>query len=66
MPEFAKHDQENDGGRDPGVEFVDVYDFVAEDGHYPGCCCDNYDASVAGNVGVHGVDELSADYDIDG
>lgn len=65
MPEFSKYDQKDDCGGNPGVEFVDVDNFVAEDCDYPRCCCDNDDASVAWYIAVHSVEELGADYDVD-
>ena len=50
VPEFTKDDEEDDGGGDPGVEFVEMHHFVAENRHDPGCCCYDYDASVAWNI----------------
>ena len=43
-----------------------MHDFVAEDGDEPGRRCDYDDAGIAGNVGVDGVDQLGANYDIHG
>lgn len=65
MGEFAEDDEEDYEGGDPGPEFVVVDYFVAEDGHKPGCCCDYDDACISWDGGVDGVDELSADYDVD-
>lgn len=65
MPEFAEHDQEDDGGGNPGIVFVHVDDFVAEDCNKPRCCCDDYDTRVARDVVVDSVDKLGADYDVD-
>ena len=63
--EFAKHDQEDDEGGDPGPEFIDVHDFVAEEGDEKCAGGDYDDACVSGHVGVYGVDELGAHDNID-
>ena len=66
MGEFAEDDDENDEGRDPGPEFVVVDHFVAEDSDEPGRCGYDDDAGVTWNVGIDGVNELGANYDVDG
>lgn len=63
--ENAQDDDEDDGGRDPGPEFVDVHNLVAEE-CYEECADGDYnDARVARHVVVHGVNELGTDDGVD-
>lgn len=62
MGEFAEDDEEDYEGRDPGVEFVVMDDFVAEEGDEEGGGGDDDDARVAGDVLVDRVEELGAYY----
>ena len=64
MRELAEYDEEDDRTGDPRPELIGVHDFVAEDGDEPRRRCDYNDARIAGDVGVDGIDELGADYDI--
>lgn len=66
MRELAEYDEEDDQTGDPRPEFVDMHNFVAEDCDEPCRGRDYDDASIARNVGVDGVDQLGADYDIHG
>ena len=66
MREFAEHDEEDDEAGDPGPEFVEMHDFVAEEGDEEGRCGDDDDTGVAGDGVVDRVQELGADDDVDG
>lgn len=66
MSELAEDDEEDDEGRDPAVELVVVDDFVAEEGDEEGRSCDDNDACKAGKIVIHSVEELGANYDVDG
>jgi hypothetical protein len=66
MGEFAEDDEEDDEGWDPRPHFVVVDYLVAEDRYKPGCCCYDDDACITRDGRVDGVDELGADYDVDG
>lgn len=63
--EEAEDDEENDEGWDPGVELVEMDDFVAEDGDEECAYGDDQDASPAGDVVVNGVYDLGANDDVD-
>ncbi len=66
MRELAEYDQEDDQTGDPRPELVVVHDLVAKDSDEP-CRRRDYDnAGIARNVGIDGVDQLSADYNIHG
>lgn len=65
MRERAKDDEKDDEGRDPGPEFVSVYDLVAEQRNAECANSDDEDTSPAGNVVVYGVDKFSANNAID-
>ena len=65
MCEFTQDNEEDDEGWDPGPEFVNVHDFVAEDGDEPGRCRYYDDARVAGNIGIDCVDQLGTNNDVD-
>lgn len=66
MREFAEDNEEDDEAGDPGPVFVHVDDFVAEEGDDERCCRDDDNACVSGNVGIDGIEELGADYHVDG
>ena len=66
MRELAEHDQEDDQTGDPRVEFVKMYNFITEDGDDPCRRRDDDDARITRHVGVDGVDQLGADYDVHG
>ncbi len=65
MGELAEDDEEDDEAGDPGPVFVEVHDFVAEEGHDEGCCGDDDDARISGDAGIDGIQELGADYHVD-
>ena len=66
MRELAEYDEEDDQTGDPRPELVDMHNFVAEDCDEPCRRRDDDDASIARNVGVDGVDQWGADYDMHG
>ena len=66
MGELAKHNKEDDEAGNPGPELVCMYDFVAEHGDKECSRCNDDDACITGDVTIDGVDELRADYHVDG
>lgn len=58
--EDAKDDDEDDGSRNPGPEFIDVDDLVTKERHAQCAKSDDEDTSVAWNIVVDGIDQLSA------
>ena len=64
--ELAQYDQEDDQTGDPRPELVSMYNFIPEHGDDPCRRRDDDDARIARNVGVDGVDQLGADYDVHG
>ena len=64
MGEFTQDDQKDDKGRDPAPLFVVMDDLVAKERDQKGGCCDDDDAGITGDIGIDGVDQLSADNDI--
>ena len=63
--ELAQDDEEDNEAGDPGVEFVGMDDFVAEEGHQKGCGGDDDNARVARNVCVDSMEQLGAYDDVD-
>lgn len=63
--ENAEDDEEDDEGGNPGPELVGVNDFVAEERDDECGDGDDDDTCKAGNVAVHGVQELGTDDGID-
>lgn len=61
MREDTKDDDEDDGGRDPRPEFVEMDNLVAEEGNKQRTESNDDNASVAGNIVVDGIDHLGAD-----
>ena len=65
MGELAEHNEKDDEGRNPTVEFVVMDDFVAEDGDKEGRSRDDDDTSEARKIIVDRVEKLRADNDVD-
>lgn len=66
MGKLAKHDEEDDEARDPGVALVGVHDPVAEKGHNEGGHGNNHDPGPARHARIHGIKELRTDNHVDG
>ena len=66
MCEFSQHDQEDDEARYPGPELIHMHHFVAEKSDEERAGSNDDDPGIAWHVGVHSVDQLSTDNDIDG
>lgn len=65
MREYAKNDEEDDGGGNPRPEFVRVHNLVAKETHEKCQDGDDDNACVAGYIGIYGVDELRTDNRVD-
>ena len=64
--EFAEHDQEDDEAGDPTPKLVRVDNLIAEESDEEGCCRNDDNARPSWNVAVYGIEDLSANDDIDG
>lgn len=65
MSEDAQNDDEDDGCREPRPELIGVHDLVAEESDEQRADRHDDDASIAWDVVIDGVDELSSNDTVD-
>lgn len=65
MSEETQKDKEDEGGRDPGPEFVSVNHLVAKSGHKEGAHCDDDDTGGTFDIVVDCLNKLSTDDRVD-
>ena len=66
MGELAQHNEEDDEAGYPGPELVCMHHLVAKERNEEGRCRDDDNSCVSWNISIHRMNELCADYRIDG
>lgn len=65
MSKFTQDNHKNDEAWNPAVEFVQMYNLVAEKGDDEGAGSNDDDSCITRDATIDSVDQLRADNDID-